>query len=153
MTIDEFCRGLEALGFTDCGVRSPKMPELRSYDPPERLGAVLSSVNIGGTGFDGGVKYSVTLQASDGFDTSIIQGESMRIKPELGSAFGPILFPMDQALLDALALDADELREWIDRYPIFSLAMAPVDRPGKKITGVGTRRGLERNLERNKDMN
>jgi hypothetical protein len=77
----------------------------------------------------------------------------MRIKPELGSAFGPILFPMDQALLDALALDADELREWIDRYPIFSFAMAPVDRPGKKITGVGTRRGLERNLERNKDMN
>jgi hypothetical protein len=67
----------------------------------------------------------------------------MRIKPEFGSAFGPILFPMNQALLDALALDADQLLEWIDHYPIFSFRMAPVDRPGDKITGVGTRRGLE----------
>jgi hypothetical protein len=61
MTPDEFYRGLEALGFTDCGVRSPKAPELRSYDPPERLRAVLSSVNIGRTVLDSGAKYAVTL--------------------------------------------------------------------------------------------
>jgi hypothetical protein len=124
MPPDEFYRGLETLGFTDCGVRSPKMPELRSYDPPTRLHAVLSSVNIGRTDLDSGAQYTVTLQASDGFDTRIIEGEPKKIRPELGSDFGPILFPMDQALLDPLALDADELREWIDRYPIFSFAMA-----------------------------
>lgn len=52
MTPEEFYRGLEALGFTDCGVRSPIAPELRSYDPPERLGGVLSSVNVGRTVLD-----------------------------------------------------------------------------------------------------
>jgi hypothetical protein len=41
---------------------------------------------------------------------------------------------MDQALLDALALDADQLLEWIDHYPVFSFVMAPVDGPGEKIT-------------------
>ena len=143
MTPDEFYRGLEALGFTDCEVRSPKLPELRSYDPPERLRSILSSVNIGGTVLDSGVKYGVTLQASDGFDTYILECEAKRIKPEFGSDLGPILFPMEQALLDALALDADQLLEWIDHYPIFSFEMARTDRPGDKITGVGTRRGLE----------
>jgi hypothetical protein len=49
----------------------------------------------------------------------------------------------NQALLDAFALGADQLLEWIDHYPIFSLTMDPVDRPGDKIAGVGTRRGLE----------
>jgi hypothetical protein len=34
MAPDEFYRGLEVLGFTDCGVRSPKAPKLRSCDPP-----------------------------------------------------------------------------------------------------------------------
>jgi hypothetical protein len=77
-------------------------------------------VNIGGTVLNSGVKYDVTLQASDGFDTYTLEGEPMRIKPEFGSDFGPILFPMDQALLDALAMDADRLLEWIDHYPIFS---------------------------------
>jgi len=62
----------------------------------------------------------VTQEASGSFDTRIIEGDPMRIKPELGSDFGPILFPMDQALLDALALDADQLLEWIDHYPVFS---------------------------------
>jgi hypothetical protein len=67
----------------------------------------------------------------------------VRIKPEIGSAFGPILFPMDKALLQALALDANHLREWIDHYPIFSFAMKSADEPGEQITGVGTRCGLE----------
>jgi hypothetical protein len=111
MTVDEFCRGLEALGFTDCGARFHEAPELRSYDPPARLRAILSSVNIGRTVLEHSIKYAVTLQASDGFDASIIEGEPVRINPEFGSAFGPILFPMDQALLEALALDANQLLE------------------------------------------
>jgi hypothetical protein len=106
-------------------------------------------VNIGRTVLDSGAKYAVTLQASDGFDTYTLEGEPMRIKPEFGSAFGPILFPMNQALLEALALDADQLLEWIDHYPIFSFTMDLVDRPGDKIAGVGTRRGLEPNDDMN----
>jgi hypothetical protein len=116
---------------------------MRSYDPPERLRAVLSAVNTGRTVLDNGVKCAVTLQASDGCETRIIEGEPKEIMPEFGSAFGLILFPMDQALLDALALDADQLLEWIDHYPIFSFVIAQVDRPGEKLTGVGSRRGLE----------
>ena len=79
----------------------------------------------------------MTLQASDGFDTYILEGEPMRIKPEFGSDFGPILFPMEQALLDALALDADQLLEWIDHYPIFSFEMARTDKPMTKSRASG----------------
>jgi hypothetical protein len=90
MTPDEFYRGLEDLGFTDSGVRSPDAPELRSYDPPERLRSVLSSVNIGRTFLDSGVKYLVTLQASGGFDTCIIEvrnGSSLSSARTSGRSF------------------------------------------------------------------
>jgi|HubBroStandDraft_1064217.scaffolds.fasta_scaffold32606_3 hypothetical protein len=73
----------------------------------------------------------------------------MRIKPEFGSDFGPILFLMDQVLLEALALDANQLLEWINHYPIFSFTMARVDRPDERTTGVGTRHGLERTDDAN----
>ena len=86
---------------------------------------------------------AVTLQSSDGVDTYFIEGEPTRIKPELGSDFGPSLFPMDYPLLEALALDANEFQEWIDHYPIFSFKMARADRPDEQISGVGSRRGLE----------
>lgn len=34
----------------------------------------------------------------DGCETRIVDGNPNRIKPELGSAFGPIFFPMDRSL-------------------------------------------------------
>ena len=142
-TLDEFCRRLEALGFTDSGTRFAEAPELRSYDPPERLRAVLSSLNVGRSVGKRSTKCSVTLQAADGWDTGIIQGEPMHFRPEIGSALGPICFPIDEALLGALALDANQLLQWIDHYPICSVVMESVDEPGEKITGVGTRRGLD----------
>jgi hypothetical protein len=125
-----------------CGARSHQAPEARSYDPPEKLRAALSSVNICRAVLEREIDFTVTLQASDGFDTSIIEGEPMRIKPKFGSAFGPILFSMDQVLLEALALGANQLLEWINHYPIFSFSMARVDRPNERITGVGTRQGF-----------
>jgi hypothetical protein len=101
MTLDESYRGLETLGLTDCEARAPKAPEARSYDPPERLRAVLSSVNIGRAGLEQSNRYTVTLQSSQDCEWRIIEGEPMEIKTEFGSACGPILFPMDDALLDA----------------------------------------------------
>jgi hypothetical protein len=83
------------------------------------------------------------LQEAAGWDTRIIQGEPMRIRTEIGSAFGPMCFPMDEALLGAMVLDANQLLLWIDHYPICSVVMESVDEPGEKIPGVGTRRGLE----------
>ena len=41
----------------------------------------------------------MTLQSSQDSEWRIIEGEPMEIKTEFGSAFGPILFPMDDALL------------------------------------------------------
>jgi hypothetical protein len=143
MTLDEFCRQLEALGFTDSGTRFAQAPELRSYDPPQRLQGILSALNIARSVGETSTKYSVTLQAADGWKTVTIQGEPMRIRPEIGSAFGPICFPIDEALLGALALDAGQLLQWIDHYPIFSFSMAPAEEAGERVTGVGTRRGLE----------
>ena len=121
----------------------PIAPELRSYDSLERLRGVLSSVNVGRTVLDHETKHAVTLQSSDGFDSSTIEGEPMRIKPELGCALMSTLFPMDQALLEVRTLPAAQLLEWIDHYPIFSFGMALPDRPDEQITGIGTRRGLE----------
>jgi len=143
MTLDEFCRRLEGLGFKDSGTRFAQAPELRSYLPPQRLHAVLSALNIARSVGEGSTTYKVMLQAADGWDTGVIQGEPMRFKPEIGSAFGPICFPTDEALLGALALDANQLLQWIDHFPICSVVMKPVDEPGETITGVGTRRGLE----------
>jgi len=138
---DEFYRGLEALGFTDTRARFADAPELRSYDPPKRLRTVLSAVNVGRMGRPPGNEYVVTLQAAAGGELRIIHGEPMRINPEVGSAFGPIVFPMGEALLETLALDGSQLQQWIDHYPIFSFEMKSDD--GQQITGVGTRRGLE----------
>lgn len=143
MKLDEFCRQLEALGFTDSGTRFAGAPELRSYDPPQRLHAVLSALNIARSVGEGSTTYKVMLQAADGWDTGVIHGEPMRFRPEIGSAFGPICFPTDEALLEALALDANQLLQWLGHYPICSVVMEAVDEPAEKITGVGTRRGLE----------
>jgi len=143
VTLDEFCRRLEALGFTDSGTRFAHAPELRSYDPPERLRSVLSALNIGRSVGKESTKYSVLLQAADGWNTHIVQGEPIRFRPEIGSALGPIPFPMDEALLGALALDANQQRQWIDHYPVCTFAIEPVYAPGEKVTGVGTRCGLE----------
>jgi hypothetical protein len=143
MTLDDFCQRLEALRFTDSGTRFAEAPELRSYDPPPRLCAVLSSLNVARSVCECSTKYWVMLQEAAGWDTRIIQGEPMRIRTEIGSAFGPMCFPMDEALLGAMVLDANQLLQWIDHYPICSVVMESVDEPGEKIPGVGTRRGLE----------
>ena len=100
-------------------------------------------MNIGRTVRDNATRFSVTLQTSEGFDICFTDGTPTRIKPELGSAFGPILFPMNDAFLEALALDADQLLEWIDHYPIVSFEVAGADGPDDRIRGAGTRRGLE----------
>ena len=137
MKVEDFIQKLKELGFVDTGDRVSKDDFIRSYNPPERLAAAITSLNLG-TG--GESKYCVSLQPpEDGLvdklglsiwtDTVVIDGITYPSQ-ELGTVLSPFMLNLNEELLDALHLDAESFLRWVYHRPI--AVMSKTDEEGKE---------------------
>jgi len=149
MKVQDFVLKLEELGFIDDGLRLSPDDFVRSYRAPERLATAVEYLNLGGT--RGREEYSVTFQPPESglvdtlglpvsFDTMVMNGVETWYR-ELGTELSPFCRDADEALLDALSLDAERFLRWLYHQPLAVMQMTNED--GDEVDGVLRGDGIE----------